>query len=67
MHKELGIVGIFASANLSIGAMADWLMRAEPIMHFMVTAAQLGVSIATILFIIKKLRSVKAEKADKDE
>jgi hypothetical protein len=52
-------VGVLATMNVAGVGVQNFLSNAEPVMHFLVAAGQIGVAVVTIIFVIAKLRRLR--------
>jgi hypothetical protein len=62
--RELGNVGLFASANVGAGALNSFLSGMEPVIHLLVGLGQIAVAFVTVWYIWKKIKCIKAKKSE---
>jgi hypothetical protein len=60
--RELGNVGVLASANVGAGALNSFLTGMEPVIHLFVGLGQIAVAVVTVWYIWKKIKLIKAKK-----
>ena len=62
--RELFNVSVLASAN-GVGALMNKIFAGiEPMVHFLVSVGQIGVATVTVIYIVKKIRSMKKKEKE---
>jgi hypothetical protein len=65
--KELGNVGMLASANVGAGAVNNFVSGVEPVIHLLVGLGQIAVAVVTVWYIWKKIKCFKKKEKKNDE
>jgi hypothetical protein len=65
--REIGNVGMLASANVGAGALNNFLNGMEPVIHLFVGLGQIAVAVVTVWYVWKKIKCIKAKKEKNDE
>lgn len=60
-------VGALMTANLGAAVTNNLVANADSYLHLLVSAGQIGVAIVTIIYIIKKIRSLPKKIKKQDE
>lgn len=61
LRCDLSQVGLLASANLGLSAVAEWVGNLQALVQVLVGLGQLVVAVVTALYIAKKIRKLKKD------
>lgn len=65
MNSEETSVSLMAAANLSLNGVGLFFTRLEPVLHGVITVAQILVALVTVIYIVKKIAQVRKPAAPK--
>jgi len=55
-------VGFLAAGNLMLSGAENFLSKAEPALHFLLSCGQIAVAVVTVIYILRKVQTVKTRK-----